>query len=250
MRKILFGLFVLFSIALDVNGQELTGGAALYSRYIWRGLDLGGQSANIQPWAKLSLGNDNHSFALGALSAYSISPAVNDEVDLWASYTYKKAISCMITDYFFSGLNSGAKDHYFEYGKDSTGHVYEGVLSFNGTEKIPFTLLFSINFYGNDARKSNGDIFMSKYVEAGYKKNIKGVDFSLFAGFALDKINKQKGETGYYLNENPNLINLGLKLDKTVFLTEKFSLPLQFAFITNPELKKTYMTFGLFINMQ
>lgn len=250
MRKIsILFIAILFCVSF-ASAQDLSGGAGLFNRYIWRGLDLGGQSANAQPWAKLTLGNDNHSFAIGALGAYSVSPAINDEVDLWMSYTFKKAVSFTLTDYFFPGLNTGAKDKFFEFGKDSTGHVLEGAVSFNGTEKIPFTLLFAVNFFGNDARKANGDLFMSKYLEAGYKNNIKGLDFNVFAGFALDKADTDKGEVSYYLNEKPGLINLGFKLDKSVSITDKYSLPLQFALITNPDMDKIFLTFGVMFNMQ
>ncbi len=144
-------------------------------------------------------------------------------------------------------MNSGSQDKYFEWGKESTGHVLEGTLSFNGTEKLPITLLFSMNLYGNDARRSNGKIFMSKYIEIGYKTTVKEVGINLFAGAALDKPNINNGETSFYLNQKPGLINLGLKVSKDIRITNNYSLPIQCSLIVNPDQDKIYMVFGFSI---
>ena len=245
MKKIIIAFFITILFVSYASAQEFSLGADIFNRYIWRGLDLGGKSPNIQPWIKLNMGSENHSFSLGAWGAFSTAGTANEETDLFVSYTYKSAVTLTLTDYFFPGLNSGAKDNYFEWGKDSTGHILEGTLAFNGTEKIPFTLIFAMNLYGNDARKSNGDIFMSKYLELGYKKTIKEIDINVFVGAALDNPDVDNGETAFYLNEDPGIINLGFKLSKTIEITEKFTLPVQCSLITNPELSKIYMAFGI-----
>lgn len=249
MRK--FYLLLTFSIALITNSiaQDLTAGADIFNRYIWRGLDLGGNSPSLQPWAKLTFGNEVHNFAVGTWGAYSIASTSNDELDLYLSYTFKNTLTLTVSDYFFPGLNTGTKDQYFEYGNESTGHIFEWMVQYNGSEKIPFTLLFAMNFYGNDSRKINGDLAMSKYIEAGYIRNVKGIDFNVFAGFSLNSADIEKGETSFYLNENPGFINLGIKLSKPVVISDKFSLPLQCSLIANPELSKMYLTFGISLNM-
>jgi hypothetical protein len=49
MTKKLLILFSLVSICfLDLNAQELSGGADIMSRYVWRGRDFG-NSPSIQP---------------------------------------------------------------------------------------------------------------------------------------------------------------------------------------------------------
>jgi len=160
------------------------------------------------------------------------------------SYTYKGSYSITVTDYFFPGLNTGSKDKYFVWGKDKTGHILEGTLAFNGTEKIPFTLLFAMNFYGNDARKSNGNLFMSKYIELGYKTKIKEIDFNVFVGATPDKANIDAGEIAFYLNDKPGIVNLGLKVSKTIQITDNFSVPVQCSLISNPNLNKIYLVLG------
>jgi len=243
---IMFSFCVNFLFAQDSPIQL---GADIFNRYIWRGMDLGGKSPCIQPSLRLNLVKDAHSFTFGTWGSYTFAQNVNEETDLYLNYTFNSIIGLTVTDYFFPGLNSGTKNNYFEYRSDSTGHLFEGMLNFNGTEKIPLTFTFAMNFYGNDARKINSDgsvgkIAMSKYVELGFKKNIKGVDFNIFAGATLDNPDETKGETGFYLNDSPSLINIGVKASKSVQITETFSLPMQCQFVTNPELNTAYMVFG------
>ena len=223
------------------------------SRYIWRGVNLGGSSPSLQPWIKYNISSKDSSHVLtaGAWGAYTFSQTSNQEVDLYLTYTFKNVFSLTVTDYFFPEYYSSEnRSKFFNYDKDSTCHVFEGIISFNGTEKIPFTVLFGMNFYGNDARKVNSDgssdkIYMTKYVELGYKKNIKGVDFNAFVGAALDKPNTDKGELGFYGNKTSGIINLGLKVSKSIQISDKYALPIQASIITNPEAENIFMVFGI-----
>lgn len=238
-------VFMLICLGVSVRAQEFSLGCDLFSRYIWRGLDLGGRSPSIQPYASLKIGSADHSLTIGTWGAFSVSNTSNEEIDLYANYSYKGCLNVLVTDYFFPGLNTGAKENYFEWDSDSTGHVLEATLSFTGTGELPFTALFAMNFYGNDARKSNGDIFMSKYIEIGYKGEIKDTELNVFAGAALDNPDQEKGESGYYLNRNAGITNLGVKLSKTIQVSETFRVPMQCSLITNPDLKKIYIALGI-----
>lgn len=223
------------------------------NRYVWRGVSLGGNSPSIQPWIKYNMisGESKHELAIGAWAAYTFTETSNQEVDLYLTYTYNKMVSLTFTDYFFpEQYESKSRSRYFNYDKDSTSHIFEAIASFNGTDNIPFTFLFAMNLYGNDARRKNldntdGDIFMSKYVELGYKKNISGIDFNAFIGAALDKPNKNREETGFYGNETAGIINLGIKASKSIQITDKFSIPIQASLITNPERENIYLVFGM-----
>ncbi|MDD4107823.1 MAG: hypothetical protein PHH93_03790, partial [Prolixibacteraceae bacterium] len=46
-----------------------------------------------------------------------------------------------LTNYFFPGLNTGSKNNFFEWRKDKTGHILEGTLAFNGSDRISFYYL-------------------------------------------------------------------------------------------------------------
>lgn len=228
-------------------------GTDVMSRYVWRGVTLGGNSPSIQPWIKYSISEKDsiHALSVGAWGAYTFSQTSNQEVDIYLTYTYRNILSLTVTDYFFPEYyQSKIRSRYFNYNRDSTCHVFEAAASFNGTENFPFTILFGMNFYGNDARRvkddvSVGKIFMTKYVEVGYKKNINGVGFNAFIGAAIDKPNKGRGEVGYYGNKTAGVINLGVKASKSIQISDKYSLPIQASLITNPEAENIFLVFGI-----
>jgi len=245
---------------LAANGQEagkfgasFQFGADFMSRYIWRGLDLGGKSPSIQPTLKLNLGNENHLISIGGWGAYTFSATANEEVDLFLSYTFKGIFSVMVTDYFFPDLNTGEKNDYFRYSADSTGHVFEGALLFHGTNKVPVTFMVATNFYGNDAKrmkKVNDSTFVedgiqySTYLELGYKHNIKGVDFNAFIGGTINSPNTGNMEMGYYANTKAGFTCVGIKVAKAIPVTDKYSIPIQASLIANPLQNRLYLTFG------
>lgn len=253
-------LFTLLTLAVTsgfsrIQAQSTVSfGADLMTRYIWRGVDVGGQSPSIQPSLAYNFTSKNgvHSLSVGAWGAYTFSATACDEIDLFISYTMFDMVSLTVTDYFFPGLNTGEKDNYFVYSPDSTGHVFEGMISFNGTKKIPVTLLLAMNFYGNDARKMKndsvqGNIVMSKYLELGFIHSFNFFDFKAFIGAALDKPDTRFSPEGYYFNKKAGIINIGIKASKEIPITEKYSLPVQCQIITNPMLQKIYLVFGITI---
>jgi hypothetical protein len=257
MSKIRFfsALFVILSVNLfgqDANDSKespFSFGSDFVNRYIWRGVNLGDNTPSIQPNMSLNFGSEKHAFSLSTFGAYSMGGQHLQEGDLILSYTFNEILTLSVTDYFFPSDDILGSNRYFNYDKDKTGHVYEGLLSFNGTEKIPFSLMFAMNFYGADARKINTDgsdagIFMSKYVEIGYTKEYKNLSMNLFIGGTIDDPDETKGEMGFYGNQSYGVINMGCKLTKEVKITENFSLPLQSQIIINPEQERIFLVFG------
>lgn len=209
------------------EGGKFDLGADLVSRYVWRGTDFGNSPA-IQPWASYS----NSGFTIGAWGSYSTNSNGTQEADLFISYDIKDAITLTVTDYFFP-IGSSAGNNYFEYGEDSTGHVLEGMVAFNGVDAFPISIMAAYNFYGAD--KDN-----SLYFELGYGNTYKEVDYNIFLG----------GGTGnYYLyGENSDdfgIVNLGITLSKEIQITDKFSLPVSGSVITNPTAESIFIVFGI-----
>lgn len=237
---IMFGL-----VAANVQAQEeikkespFSISCDLMSRYVWRGTDYGA-SPSIQPGVEYGIGG----FAIGTWGAFTTNLPGVQEVDLYASYTFKEIISLTVTDYFFPDEVTGYK--YFNYKEATTGHVFEGTLSFNGTEKFPLSAFVATNFYGADARRlksdgSAGDIMFSTYAEIGYA--FKFID--LFMGFNCTTADTDKGESGYY-GDSFGVVNLGATVSKDIRITDKFSLPLTASLITNPQAEKIYLVVGL-----
>lgn len=247
-------VFVLCLFTLSVSGQEEKSSPVdfscdLVSRYIWRGLNLGGNTPSVQPTIGLGFGKAKHAFTLGAFGAYSFGGQWVQEADLFLQYTFNETFTLILTDYFFP-MDDGSGPKYFDYRSASTGHVFEGTFQFEGTEKLPFSLLFAMNFYGADAKRLNSDgtekgLFMSKYVELGYSTTISGMPASFFIGAALDSPDKALGETTFYGNRSAGVINLGCKFEKELKLGNGVILPLNTQLIVNPEASKIFMVFGI-----
>jgi len=231
--------------------------ADLVSRYIWRGGQYNGSSPNIQPNIALNLGN----FQIGNWSSYSLG-GVNfiDEFDWFANYSFCKGMfTLQVTDYFFPNDTVNYDD--FDYNEQRTGHVLEGMVSFNGTEKVPITVFVAVNFYGADAAKIDDNpsssefnektgIQYSTYAEIDYTTSIKSIGFKAFLGMNLtnpkppDQETGYIGETGYY-GDNIGLVNLGLTVSKDIPITDKFTLPISGSVILNPMSKKVYAVFAI-----
>ena len=244
-------LVVIFTIAImlianfsfsqtedEKNDNLLSVSCDLVSRYVWRGTDFSA-SPSIQPGVEFI----KSGFTIGAWGAYAMNLTGAQEADLYVGYTYKDMFSLTVTDYFFPNEMGAYK--YFEFDKDKTGHVLESSLSFNGTEKLPLTILLATNVWGADATKLNSDgtkkgIQYSTYAELGYSyKNI-----SAFMGFNFTNPNETLGETGFYGN-GFGVVNLGLTATKDIIISNKFKLPLSVSIITNPQAEKIYLVAGI-----
>jgi len=230
--KVMLFAVCLVVFAGSVNAQEeesssVSFGADLVSRYIWRGVNLGGNTPSVQPGIEWSVGSSG--LAVGAWGAYSIGGQFMQEADLYASYTLpNEMFSLGITDYYFPTEDMGYK--YFDYGSDTTGHIFEAMLSFNGTDKIPISVMFAMNIAGADDDNS-------KYLEIGYSKTLKDIELSAFLGMALD-------DSGFYGQESAGLVNVGIGLGKEIAITDKFSLPASASLVCNPATESIYMVFG------
>jgi hypothetical protein len=223
----------------DTCKGKLDISADLMSRYVWRGLNLGGTSPSFQPCMEFSYKN----LTLGAWGAYSFSNAItSQEADLYFSYTIGGKVTVMATDYFFP--KEDTLNHYFNYEKDKTSHVFEFSAKFLGTEKLPLTLMVATNVYGADAKKSNGDNQYSTYLELGYNFKVNETDCNAFIGFTPNNADGSKGETGFY-GPDAGVINLGLTATKEIKITDSFSLPVNASLITNPQAQNIFLVFGI-----
>jgi len=233
-------------------------GADLVSRYIWRGAQYGGSSPNIQPNIALNLGN----FQIGNWSSYSLGGNnFVQEFDFYAGYTFlDDMFTVMVTDYYFP--DDTVDYNFYNYKKTQTGHVLEGLVSFNGTEKVPLSVMLAVNFYGGDAIRLYDDpsdtttfntrkgIQYSTYAEIGYSFIVKTINVDAFMGFNLTKPKAEntstgfEGESGYY-GDKIGIINIGLTASRGIPITKHYELPISVSLITNPESKKFYAVFAI-----
>lgn len=261
MRRYYSSFIIFFMLFIQLNSfsQEKFSfdiGSDIVSRYVWRGAQYGGNSPSIQPYTSMTYSN----FQFGFWGAYSVSDLfTNQELDTYISYLFLKDIfSATITDYYFP---DNSNYNYFNYVANTTGHILEGTISFNGTEKIPFTFLAAMNFFGADVAKIESNptntnfnkkigIQYSNYFELGYSKSFESADFNAFVGFTLSNPQKEditngfSGETGFY-GDKAGIVNIGFSISKQLEISQNYSLPIGVSLITNPETKKIYMVFKL-----
>lgn len=240
-KHIILTFFIFFSVfgfsQFDTTGtfkSNLDLGSDFKSRYIWRGINLGGNTPSIQPFIEYSFAKG---FALGTWGAFSFGEQATQEVDLYLSYTTPNEVfTLLLTDYFFPDY-SVRNGNFFDLDENS-GHVLEFMASFNGTDGFPIGISIATNIAGADKDVENDQSF-STYIEASYGTNISDyVDLSIFAGIVIGN----KG--GYYGNDETGFINLGITASKSITITDKFSLPIDASFIMNPAEGNVFMVFG------
>jgi hypothetical protein len=240
----------------ETDNAALQFGADIFSRYIWRGNDYGNSPA-IQPnicfsWKGLKIG----SWGSYAFSKHSIE--FNDstivdagnfaEVDLYISYTYKW-FTLMVFDYFaMNGLNPNEGNSYFDYRNETTGHTFEGFLSFDGPAQFPLQIMVSTFFYGNDKNQDSTGVYglgeknnFSTYIELGYRIQFKKIDLELrpfIGGIPF-------GSAWY--GPEAGINNLGLTAKKSIPITPTYALPVQVSVIADPMDQNLYLVFGISI---
>jgi hypothetical protein len=224
--------FILLSIS-ETKAQELSLGADLYNRYVWRGLELGGNTPSFQPTISLSTGG----FTAGFWGAYSMSdPAGLNEIDIYASYAFELpeagSLSLGVTDY--TNPNSGTKMGNFNNYDDPEGpgaHFVELNVGYTGPESFPISL--SLNYFLYNVENS------PFYFQVGYDTSIKDVGLSVFVGGTPGE------DAGYYGVTDFSLINVGFKATKEIKITDSFSIPMSGSIILNPSSEDLFYVVGI-----
>ncbi len=200
---------------------SLSGNVDFVSRYIWRGLEIG-QAPSIQP----GLSAKWKDFTLGSWGAYKLTGPGDQETDFFL--TKKLAFLTIGLSDYWAFRDTTAMD-FFDYSESSTAHILEAQVLFSGGEKLPFNFLATYFFYGADKSKSI-------YLELQYQNSWDLVDMILFAGYQ---------PKGSYYGSDKSFVNLGCTLKKSIPVTDRWSLPLSFSLILNPDRKSMYLVAGI-----
>lgn len=230
-KLFLCGLLILSTS--NIFAQEISLSTDFVNRYIWRGLDLGGDAPSIQPNVKLTINN----FTVGFWGAYPIfKDAALNEIDIYASYSFSisntGSISIGITDYI--NPDNGVKFFNFANHNSHNGpgaHSIEFNASYTGPDKFPLTL--SANIFVHNV--ANNPI----YLQLGYNVNINDVGVNLFIGATPGD------ENSYYLTNKFNVINAGFTVSKTLSITNEFNLPIFGSIILNPSQENIFYVIGI-----
>lgn len=207
-------------------------GADLVSAYIWRGIPFD-NSPNIQGWGFWGYKN----FMIGGWGSVSFNGEYF-EPNLWMSYTLKN-LNLTITD-----VDAGFGNDFFNYNPDETSHILDASLSLTLSEKFPLKVLTSVIFYGFDKKVEGYDNTTgapvlgdgnnySGYIEMSYPFNIQKTKLEFTAGVTTHK-------SIVYDTDGFGVMQIAAKASKELQITEKFILPISFAFIANPDANNVY----------
>ena len=231
-RYILFQCLIGFLLVIKSDGLyaqtdsvpafSISSNVDLVSRYIWRGQEYG-NDPSIQP----GLSATWKDFTLGVWGAYSLNGIGMQETDLYLSKEIGP-LTFSLWDYWSFGDSTL---NLFDYKRNTTQHLLEAQLLLSGGGKLPFNFVMSYLFYGADPSKSI-------YLELQYLHSSPLADFQLFAGY------QAKGD---YYGDRHTFVNLGCTVNKSIEITDNWSLPLNLSFIVNPSSKRVYLVAGITI---
>jgi hypothetical protein len=242
-RRVLLGMILLWGLTMPARADDeviVNTGADLYSRYIWRGLDIA-NTPSIQPALSVTYAG----FGLGAWGAYSLSngTSASDEIDFWLSYgrEIEKGISfsTVVTDYYYpnAGIDFFNFNNHDAVTDDNTpdpgAHTLEIGLSVTGPESYPVTLSGYVNVY-NDAGNST-------YFQLDYPLAVDETDLDFFCGASAGS----EENPDYYGTSAFAVINLGVTASREIGLSESYSLPLTVSFILNPKAEISHLLVGV-----
>ncbi|MBO7522659.1 MAG: hypothetical protein J6T30_02265, partial [Bacteroidales bacterium] len=93
-------------------------------------------------------------------------------------------------------------------------------------------------FAGNDAVNDEGDILYSSYFEIDVPFRLASCDW-------VGSIGAVPFATDYYATTDFAVTHVALKAEKSITVTDSFSIPLFAQLIANPCSQKAYFVFGL-----
>jgi hypothetical protein len=118
------------------------------------------------------------------------------------------------------------------------------MVKFNGTDKIPVSLMIATNFAGADARTADNKLQYSTYIELGYSTKVGENSLDIFIGGTPTNPDQDKGESGYY-GPRAGIVNLGLTVGRDIQISEKYALPVNVSLIVNPVQENIFLVFGI-----
>ena len=224
MKRYIYIIGIVLGFGCTSSAQEITVGADIVNRYIWRGLDLG--NASLQP----TLGIEYRGLSLSAWGSTGIADASDTkELDLSASYSIG-GLNIGINDYWFDT----PEKRYFLYDAHRTSHVYEANLGYDfGVTSVQWFT----NFAGNDGLNKDGDRAYSSYIELSVPFTLLDVGWTATAG-AVPWATTSYGTTGFAVT------NVSVKATKDIKVTDTFSIPVFGQIAANPCSQKAYLVFG------
>ena len=200
------------------------------NNFVWRGLAIN-TTPVVQPTVTF-LPESRFSFGLWASTPFSTDFGEQPtEVDIFFIIQISKFLTLNVTDYFVYEYDWPVS--YFNLKREETGHAFDAQLIFASGD-FPLKATVSTIFAGADLNDKGKNNF-STYIELGYGKSGKHVDWEIFAGAVPMK-------SGFYGLESADVVNLGFNVTKSFQINPTYSLPVSMKFTVNPAHKAAFLT--------
>lgn len=216
-------IILTFLFVTGLSGQSESGvsegkydfntGLSIYSSCIWRGLKIG-QGPHFQPEMEFTAGG----LVIGVWGTVDLNGYT--EADTYLTYTFPSGLSFGVLDYYITSLP------FRDVSVETGSHVFE--INCNYTKG---GLNISTNFILNEAGGA-GSAGKDLYFEAAYSFT----RFNIFTGAG----------NGWHTSDGGfNICNIGLDTDKTLDITDRFSILLKGQVIFNPDSDHLYIVAGI-----
>ena len=208
---------------LPYSGSDINieAGIDIYSSYIWRGLKFGSGAA-FQPYIELHSGN----FTLGAWNNISTGTDEAFEINLYASYEFPFGVTIGLTDYF-EDANVFGKN----FDNLKATHSLEPFSSYDYGD---ITFFGGLMFYQNEEGENKQDF----YGEISF--SFDQIDLAIGAGDGRYVTSPKWGTVGEFA-----VCNISVSHERTIKITESFSVPLKAAATLNPYNERFFVYVGL-----
>lgn len=196
-------------------------GMDIFSSYVWRGLKFGTGPA-FQSYMELTSGN----FTLGAWNNINAGADEAFEINLYASYEFPFGVTIGLTDYF-EDANVFGKN----FDNLRATHSLEPFISYKYGE---LTFFGALMFYQDETGKNTQDF----YGEISFE--FDQINLAIGAGDGRYVTSPQWGTVGEFA-----ICNITISHEKTIKITESFSLPVTGAVTLNPYNERFFVYFGI-----
>jgi hypothetical protein len=204
------------------NPATVSVSADVVSSFVWRGsLFPGFDGVNIHPALVVSKGG-----VFGGAWGSGTIDGEAKQVDLFLGYS-SGGFTAKVTDYWFGGK-------YFEYGKNTSGHLFEGTVAYHFGERFPLSLSWNTIFHGSGDLNPDGDKRYSTYIELGYATQLKEISLDFAVGLSPWNSNLYHADSNGLLTNGAKVSNLSVKATKKVHITDSFTLPVFAQLVVNP----------------
>ncbi|MBO4671016.1 MAG: hypothetical protein J5640_04145 [Bacteroidales bacterium] len=224
---------LLSAAALAESPVKVSGTAIIQSAYLWRGEKV--CEVNFNPVLEASVGG----FTAQAF-AYLPFNGTYKEIDLDLFYTLGPW-QFHVADYFIRFANSPVKENYFDFSKQTTGHLFEGIICYS-PEAVPVNAKWFTFFFGDwmpEPDGSRGKPTFSSYLELEAYH-----DFDAWGrgSFVLGSSILKGPYTAH--TKDFAVIHCELRYTKTLELGA-VKVPLSVSYLVNPYARTTFMNAGV-----